>query len=90
MVVVMENQHEQKEFFDRFFEEKVVKNVSYVIKHNKSTFVIETKALIKAIPYFTKNVRDSIERGLRIVDLVNGNVDEFLEKQAELYVKMNF
>jgi hypothetical protein len=31
-----------------------------------------------------------LKRGLRIVDLVNGNVDEFLEKQAELYVKMNF
>jgi hypothetical protein len=33
MVVVMENQQEQKEFFDRFFEEKVVKNVSYVINY---------------------------------------------------------
>jgi hypothetical protein len=51
-----------------------VKNVSYVINYKKSTFVIETKALIKAIPYFTKNVRDSIERGLRIVDLVNGKM----------------
>jgi hypothetical protein len=34
MVVVMENQQEQKEFFDKLFEEKVVKkNVSYVINY---------------------------------------------------------
>jgi hypothetical protein len=34
MVVVMENQQEQKEFFDRFLKKKkVVKNVSYVINY---------------------------------------------------------
>lgn len=55
-------------------------NVSYVINHKKTTFLIKTKGLIKAIPLFTKNVRDNMERGLRIFDLVNGDIDEFLEK----------
>lgn len=89
-MLVEERKEVNSDFFKKFFEEKQVKNEVHVIIHKERTFIVETQALISMFPKCKEPIRARIEKGLRFVDLVNGDVNEFLRKEAELYVNMNF
>ncbi|MES1051420.1 hypothetical protein FOA24_19230 [Bacillus thuringiensis] len=89
-MLVEERKEINSGFLKKFSEEKKVENEVHVIIHNGRTFIIETQALISMFPKFKESIRERVERGLKIVDLVNGDINEFLRKEAELYVKANF
>lgn len=77
-------------FFDQFFEEKGVKNDIFVIEVNEKFFFIESDTVIDMIKKFSPKQQTIIERHLRIYDLLNRNINDFLKKIATDYVKKNY
>lgn len=80
-----------KSFLKTYFEEKMLRELTFEIEHNGTKHFVENGFVIDLIVNHTigdeqRKIRDIICQ----IDFKNGNVNHFLEHLATGYVKTNY
>lgn len=74
-------------FFERFFEEKEIKEQLFEVEHNGEIHMISSDTIIEMMDVAPESEQEAIEQQLRTLDFNNRPIEPFLEHLAECYVK---